>query len=164
MDHLSYRWARPNNSICSQCLSEKPVVFAFMFYCSLWKKLYLRVLWSTYCRMIIAVVTVVERLADVLVSWYVKFLNPQLALCLVSSRYRRISVQKSPKFEANVLMVIVHLFNACVVFHTFPRSTLYGLKLEVVNMNGSICLCRLLTAHMFFQKIPKSCLFGRKLQ
>lgn len=49
-------------------------------------------------------------------------------------------------------MVIVHLFKACVVFRTFPRSTLYSLKLEVVNMNGSICLCTLLTAHMFSRR------------
>lgn len=114
--------------------------------------------------MIIAVVTVVERLADVLVSWYVKFRNHQFSLYLVSSRYRRIGVQKSFKYEANLLMVIVHLSSPCVVFHTFPRSTLCCLKLKVVNMNGSICLCRLLTPHMFFQKLPKSCLIGRKLQ
>ena len=125
--------------------------------------LYLSVLWSTYCRMIIAVVTVAERLADVLVSWYVKFLNPQLALCLVSSRYRRISVQKSSKLRQMCYGYCTLIQGMCCVSHVSKK---YIVFLEVRGSQHERKYLFVYIAHSshVFQKIPKSCLFGRKLQ
>jgi Na+/serine symporter len=110
--------------------------------------------------MIIAVVTVVERLADVLVSWYVKFLNPQLALSLVSNR---ISDQKSSKLRQMCYGYCTLIQCMCCVSHVSKK---YIVFLEVRGSQHERKYLFVYSAHNshVFQKIPKSCLFGRKLQ